>query len=101
MELKFRVQTKIQKPVNEVFDAIHNPKKLSGYFTTGGASGPLDEGKTVYWKFHDSSGLSEEMPVKVSKTVPNKLIQFSWDAGDGTYDAKSDTKPKSADYKTN
>src|SRR6266536_964700 len=36
MDLSFTVQTKIQKPVNEVFDAVHNPKKLSGYFTSGG-----------------------------------------------------------------
>ena len=47
MELRFTVQIKIQKPVNEVFDAVYNPKKLSGYFTTGGSDGPLDPGKTV------------------------------------------------------
>jgi len=41
MELKFQVQTKIQKPVAEVFDAVQNPEKLSGYFTNGGASAPL------------------------------------------------------------
>lgn len=45
MELKFEVYAKIRKPIAEVFDAIYNPKKLSGYFTTGGASGPLDEGE--------------------------------------------------------
>jgi len=44
MDLRFTVQTKIQKPVSEVFDAVYNPKKLSKYFTTGGADGPLDEG---------------------------------------------------------
>ena len=41
MELKFKVQTKIQKPVAEVFDAVYSPEKLSGYFTNGGASAPL------------------------------------------------------------
>jgi hypothetical protein len=45
MELKFKVHTKVQKPVQEVFAAVYEPAKLSGYFTTGGASGPLDEGK--------------------------------------------------------
>jgi uncharacterized protein (UPF0297 family) len=34
MELKFQVQGKIKKPVTEVIDAVYNPKKLSGYFTT-------------------------------------------------------------------
>ncbi len=45
MELKFSVQAKIKNPVEEVFDAVYNPKKLSKYFTTGGANGPLDEGR--------------------------------------------------------
>ena len=44
MELKFTVQAKIKKSLEEVFDAVYNPKKLSKYFTTGGASGALDEG---------------------------------------------------------
>jgi len=47
MELKFTVMTKIQKPIAEVFDAVYNPEKLSGYFTNGGASAPLDEETTV------------------------------------------------------
>ncbi len=41
MKLGFQVQTKIQKPLEEVFNYIHDPEKLSGYFTTGGASAPL------------------------------------------------------------
>lgn len=47
MQLRFTVQTKIQKPVQEVFQAVYRPEKLSGYFTTGGTDGPLDEGKRV------------------------------------------------------
>ena len=39
MVLRFTVQARIKKPINEVFDAVYNPKKLSKYFTTGGASG--------------------------------------------------------------
>jgi uncharacterized protein YndB with AHSA1/START domain len=46
MELKFKVQVKIQKPVDEVFDAVYNPKKLSAYLVSD-SDGPLDEGKTV------------------------------------------------------
>ena len=33
--------TRFGKPVAEVFDGIYNPKKLSGYFTTGGASAAM------------------------------------------------------------
>jgi uncharacterized protein YndB with AHSA1/START domain len=76
MQLKFKVQTKIQKPVAEVFDAVYNPKKLSQYFTTGGANAPLDEGASVIWQFADYPG---EIPVHVKQVVPNSLIAFEWD----------------------
>jgi uncharacterized protein YndB with AHSA1/START domain len=56
MELKFEVQTKIQKPVEEVFKAVQDPDKLSGYFTNGGACAPLTEGTTVEWAFEDTPG---------------------------------------------
>ena len=50
MTLEFRVNGRIGRPVAEVFDAVVNPKKLSGYFTTiGGVSAPLVEGTTVTW----------------------------------------------------
>lgn len=79
MELKFKVHTAIQKPVAEVFDAVYNPDKLSGYFTTGGASAPLDEGTTVEWKFADFHGADDPgFPVKVTKVVPDELIVLEW-----------------------
>jgi uncharacterized protein YndB with AHSA1/START domain len=100
MDLKFTVQTKIQKPVSEVFDAVYNPKKLTKYFTTGGADGPLDEGKTVMWTFNDDPEKPVTFPVKVQKVVKNKLIQFSWEASEGYYDPKTGTMPASAGYDT-
>ena len=79
MDLKFKVQTGIQKPVAEVFDAVYNPDKLSGYFTTGGASATLDEGTTVMWRFADFHGADEEgFPVKITKVIPNELIVLEW-----------------------
>ena len=75
MELKFEVYAKIKKPVHEVFDAVYNPKKLSGYFTTGGASAPLDEGTVVTWDFHDVPGA---FPVYVKQTVKNEKLVFEW-----------------------
>ena len=75
MQLKFKVQARIQKPVAEVFDAVYNPKKLSAYFTTGGASAPLDPGTTVTWDFADFPGA---FPVVVKEVVPNRLIAFEW-----------------------
>jgi len=77
MQLRFQVHTKVQKPLAEVFDAVYNPQKLSGYFTTGGASAPLTEGATVIWRFADYPG---DAPVTVKKVVPNKHIVLEWDA---------------------
>ena len=84
MELKFQVQTKIQKPVEEVFDAVYNPNKLSGYFTTGGAKGPLDAGTTVEWAFADNPGDEAlKFPVKVSEVIQNELIVLGWEGAKG------------------
>jgi uncharacterized protein YndB with AHSA1/START domain len=84
MELKFQVQTKIQKPVEQVFDAVQNPDKLSGYFTNGGASAPLVEGTTVEWAFEDTPGEKVgPFPVKVTKVIPNELIVFEWEGATG------------------
>jgi len=84
MELKFKVQTKIQKPVTEVFDAVYNPSKLSGYFTYGGASAPLDEGTTVEWAFADNPGDEKvKFPVDVKTVIPNELIELGWEGAKG------------------
>ena len=85
MDLKFQIQTKIQRPIAEVFDAVYDPKKLSVYFTTAGASGPLKEGTTVLWKFAD---YPKEIPVTVKKVVRNELIVFEWAAMDREYNTR-------------
>ena len=82
MELKFDVYAKIAEPVAAVFAAVADPKQLTGYFTTGGASGALREGATVLWKFGDHPG---EFPVRVTKLVPEERIEFDWEAEEGGY----------------
>src|SRR6188472_1320344 len=89
MELKFTVQTKVQKPVADVFDAVYNPDKLSGYFTNGGASAPLDEGTTVEWAFADTPNETIGLfPVEVKKVIQNELIVFEWEAAGGGYNTR-------------
>ncbi len=100
MELRFTVQTKVQRPVRDVFDAVYNPKKLSGYFTSGGSDGPLDEGKTVLWTFSDEGMQPVTVPVTVKKMVPNSLISFSWAASEGVYDPKTGSVPHPGGYDT-
>ena len=83
MDLRFQVYGKIARPVADVFDAVYDPGKLSSYFTTGGASAPLDEGTTVTWDFHDFPGA---FPVQVRTVEKNRLIELQWQAADGEYD---------------
>jgi uncharacterized protein YndB with AHSA1/START domain len=78
MELKFQVQTKIQRPVAEVFDAVYSAEKLSKYFTNGGSSGSLIEGTTVEWGFADTPGQEMKFPVTVKQTIPNEMIVLEW-----------------------
>ena len=86
MELRFQVYGKIATPVAEVFDAVYNPSKLSGYFTTGGASAPLVEGSTVTWDFADFPGA---FPVQVRKVERDRLIELEWKANDGDYTTRT------------
>lgn len=81
MSPEFRVSGRIAKPVHEVFEAVADPAKLSGYFTTGGAKGRLETGSTVTWDFHDFPGA---FPVKVVEVVPDEKIVLQWAAADGT-----------------
>lgn len=77
MDLKFTVSAKIQKPIGEVFDAVHAPDKLSRYFTTGGASAALDAGATVMWEFAD---YPDAFPVWVRECIADECIVLDWDS---------------------
>jgi len=93
MELKFKVFTKIQKPISDVFDAVYNPKKLEKYFTTKMASTPLDEGTIAYWDFADfPTEDGKGFPVKVVRCVKDQEIIFEWEANEA---AECDYKPLS------
>jgi uncharacterized protein YndB with AHSA1/START domain len=84
MQPTFEVQLKIRKPVQQVFEAVADPQKLTGYFTKT-ASGPLAEGTTVMWSFPEFPG---EFPVKVREVVPNDRIVLEWESEEGGYDTR-------------
>jgi uncharacterized protein YndB with AHSA1/START domain len=83
MTPEFEVHGKIARPVAEVFAAVVDPAQLSAYFTTGGSSGALREGATLTWRFADFPG---EVPVRVTKIVPNERIELAWESSEGGYD---------------
>ena len=94
MELKFKVEGRINKPVSMVFDAVADPEQLSKYFTTAGASARLEEGKTVTWEFADFPGA---FPVYIKKVTKNSLIQFEWASAEGGYNTLVEIKVESVD----
>jgi uncharacterized protein YndB with AHSA1/START domain len=80
MDIKAKVSGRISKPVHEVFEAVADPAKLSGYFTTGGARGRLETGATVSWDFADFPGA---FPVQVVEVVPDSRIVLRWGSSEG------------------
>src|ERR1043165_6665247 len=75
MSHQFPASAGIAKRVADVFEAVADPKRLSGYFTTGGAQGRLETGATVTWDFHDFPGA---FPVEVVEVVRNEKIVLRW-----------------------
>jgi len=79
-DLEIKASIKIQKSLQEVFEAIVDPKKMSGYFISK-SSGRMEEGKTITWGFPE---MDMEFPVKVLKIVNDQFISFAWNDFDGT-----------------
>ena len=97
MDLKFKVSARIARPVEEVFEAVADPDKLSRYFTTGGAKGRLESGATVTWDFHDFPGA---FPVEVVEVIPNERIVLRWEANEGGPPESGEDVDASAGYMT-
>jgi uncharacterized protein YndB with AHSA1/START domain len=79
MEPTFRVFIFVNRPRHDVFEAVADPKELSSYFTTGGASARLEQGQTVTWDFADFPGA---FPVEVTEVIPDEKIVFNWQANE-------------------
>ncbi|GJQ63933.1 MAG: ATPase [Melioribacteraceae bacterium] len=74
--LKVEVYDKIRKPVTEVFSAIVEPHKLSGFFTSK-ASDIITTGENLTWCFEDVQAIID---VKVLIVKKNELISLEWAA---------------------
>ena len=77
MNPKFQVSLKIRKPVADVFEAVANPAKLSGYFVKS-SSGPLVQGAKVAWSFVE---VPDPFNVIVKEAVENERIVLDWPGG--------------------
>ncbi len=73
LEIKTAIQ--ILKSVNEVFEAIVNPSKMSNYFISK-STGRMEEGRQLKWQFPE---FEMEFPIRVGKIEKAKYISFYWD----------------------
>ena len=71
------IQTKIQilKPVNEVFEAIVDPEKMSNYFISE-STGRMEDGKKLVWRFPE---VDMDVPVRVGRIEKDKYVSYYWD----------------------
>jgi uncharacterized protein YndB with AHSA1/START domain len=73
--LEIKAALQMLKPVNEVFDAIIDPVKMSNYFISK-SSGKMEEGKKILWRFPE---FDMEFPIRVGKIEKDRYISFYWD----------------------
>lgn len=77
-ELIIKASIQVLKPLDEVFEAIVDPKKMSNYFISEG-SGRMEEGKEIQWKFPE---FDLQFPVTVGKVEKDCYVSFYWDIGE-------------------
>ena len=75
MSRNYTVQTKIARPVADVFDAVVSKNRMTEYFITE-ATSDLVEGQEVIWTW----GEYGDGPVVVRKVVENELIELAIDS---------------------
>ena len=75
MKLTAKASLQIQKPVEEVFEAVVDPQKITSYFISE-SSGRMEAGKELQWEFGDFPG---KFPVQVREVRTNQRVSFVWD----------------------
>lgn len=75
MKLTASASIQIQKPIEEVFEAIVNPEMMTKYFISE-SSGRLETGKDLLWKFPE---FPDRYPVNDVKIESHRSVSFVWD----------------------
>lgn len=73
--LEIKTALQIQKPANDVFEAIVDPKKMRNYFISQ-STDRMEAGKEIFWKFPE---FDEQFPIRVDKIKMDNYISFYWD----------------------
>jgi uncharacterized protein YndB with AHSA1/START domain len=75
MNLTAKATIQIQKPIEEVFEGIVNPEKMTNYFISE-SNGRMETGKELVWKFPE---FPVEVPIKNIQIEINHSISYVWD----------------------
>ena len=76
MEIQVNTKLKIAKPVNEVFEALVDPKLMANYWFSSGSE-RLEQDKTITWRYEEYNA---EVELTVVEIQDNKNIVFKWGA---------------------
>jgi uncharacterized protein YndB with AHSA1/START domain len=77
--LEIKTALQILKSIDEIFEAIVDPEKMSNYFISK-SDGRIEEGKTLNWEFPEFKG---SWPVRIDKVEKEKYISFYWEGATG------------------
>lgn len=75
MKLESNAVIQIQRPIEEVFEGIVNPDKMTNYFISE-SSGRLESGKKLIWKFPE---FPDKFPITEVRIETNRSVSFVWD----------------------
>jgi len=75
MKLEIKASIQISKPVEEVYEAIIDPDKMSNYFIAS-SSGRMEAHQPLEWKFPE---FDVKVPVRVGELRPPDYISYYWD----------------------
>ncbi len=88
-QLEIKTSIQIQKPANEVYEAIADPGKMANYFISE-SSGRMEAGKQLMWKFAEFDIV---FPVRISKTEQDRFISFYWDVDENEHLVEIELQP--------
>lgn len=72
LEIKTAIQ--VQKPADEVYEAIVDPAKMSNYFISE-STGRMEAGMELVWRFPE---FNTDVPIRVGKVEPGSYISYYW-----------------------
>ncbi len=94
-KIKFTVAVRIDKPIEDVFEAFTDSETLSKYFVTA-ASAPIKAvGDRIKWSWGN-----EKTEIVITEFVKNKRIAFTWPAYKVDYDLNCVFEFETVDGKT-